>query len=82
MVLNMELPEIVNRLTGPIHPVGSTEIDNERYQNLKEYISLVGAMIDELHSVSLDTNRVEYSIKRAAQEADNFLNTLATDLSE
>ncbi len=33
--------EIVKKIIGQIKPVGSTEIDNERFENLKATIELV-----------------------------------------
>jgi hypothetical protein len=54
---------IVNKLIGPIEPVGETTTDERRYENLKAQCELVEHLI-------LD---IQYVAKRAGEYADKFL---------
>lgn len=65
--------DVVNKLIGQIKPVGSTEIDDERFENLKATIELVEMLMAEIEYVAKDTDTHEYSIKRAAEYASDFL---------
>ena len=69
----MDLREIVLRLTGPINPVGETNEDDRRYGNLKWLCVLVSMLVDDIERISAKKSRVEYSIKRAGEFADEFL---------
>jgi len=70
----MTIIEIVNKLIGPIQPVGSTKIDNNRYSNLEDYVDLYREMSAELRSiVRRHENSYEYSRKRAADLAKEAL---------
>lgn len=69
----MKLKEIVKKLNGKIEPQGETNIDNERFENLKNQCDLVFELLSEIIEVSKDKDRQEYSIKRAGQYADNFI---------
>jgi len=73
---------ITNKLIGAIDPVGETNCDNKRFENLKEYTELVGAMVDELQFVTRSTISCEFSVKRAGTYAKKFLKALVEDLAE
>ena len=66
--------DIVNKLIGKINPVGETNQDNERFENLKEMCELVNNLITEIDDVAyIYRDHKEYSIKRASEYASNFL---------
>lgn len=66
--------EIVNKLIGSIHPVGDTNIDNYRYDNLKEICSLVELLIEGIDKVAYEyKDSKEFSVKRASDYARSFL---------
>jgi hypothetical protein len=66
--------EIVNKLIGPIEPVGETETDQKRYENLKAQCELVESLIMNIQYVAnSNKDRSEYSMKLAGQYADRFL---------
>lgn len=66
--------EIVNKLIGPIEPVGQTETDQKRYENLKAQCELVESLIMNIQYVAnSNKNRSEHSMKLAGQYADRFL---------
>ncbi len=66
--------EIVNKIIGPIRPVGNSEIDAERYENLKAMCELVNELVTQIDSVSYDfQDRQEASIKKASEYSTNFI---------
>lgn len=62
----MELLDIVNKLVGPIEPIGETNNDNERFDNLKTMCELVDDLLHQIYWVSA-RNRLshEASVKKA-----------------
>lgn len=71
--------EIVMRLIGPIHPVGESNEDDERHKNLEDLCDLVINLMNEIKYVRDEKNRHEFSIKRAGERADKFLNYLKSE---
>jgi len=70
----MDLHEIVKKLVGKINPVGETTTDNERFENLRVLCGLVENLIIDIDNVNYQNKQShEYSVKRAAEYADNFL---------
>jgi len=65
---------VVMKLVGRINPVGKTETDNERFENLKKLCTIVDnlvAKIDEIAYKYKDAH--EHSVKRSAEYAHNFI---------
>lgn len=72
----MEYTKIVTKLIGPIDPVGETNADNERFENLKAQCRLVKELIMRIQYVAnSNKNKQEHSMKRAGDYADVFLTT-------
>jgi hypothetical protein len=68
--------DVVNKLIGNIRPVGETNEDNKRLENLKEMCSLVESIlydIDDLIYRNKDAH--EASIKRSVDYATKFMQT-------
>jgi len=66
--------DVLKKLVGEIKPVGSTDIDFKRFENLKELCFVVEVLlldIDEVASKYKDSQ--EYSVKRASDYAKKFL---------
>lgn len=72
----MDIYEVVTKLIGPIHPVGETGKDNERFENLKVMTDLVDKLLTDISKVITNKNRVEYSMKRAGEYADKFFTNI------
>ena len=70
---NMDFHEIVKKLIGEIDPVGETNTDNARFENLKAMTELVDELLSDIYRVARGNNRHEYSINRAGQFASSFL---------
>jgi len=68
--------EIVKKLIGEIRPVGDSCIDETRLKNLEQMCSLVGSLIYEIHSVSLNADSHEHSVSECGLYAKRFINKL------
>ena len=66
----MELIDVVRKLVGPIMPIGETNEDNRRYENLGAMVELVDRLVFDIDQVAMQKNRVEFSIKRAGERAE------------
>lgn len=70
----MEYSRIVKKLIGDVRPVGRTEVDEIRLNNLKEMCHLVNVLITEIDEVAYrNKDRTEGSMKIAGEYASNFL---------
>ena len=69
--------EIVKKLIGPICPVGETNTDDKRLENLNQMITLTNLLIGDILVLASDfQGRSEYSIKRARELACDFAKDL------
>lgn len=69
--------DVVKKLIGEIRPVGETNTDNARFENLKAMCDLM----DQIHTAIDDVayqfkDSHEFSVKRAADYANKFLDKL------
>lgn len=69
----MDHYEIVNKLIGPIEPVGETNSDERRYENLEHTLNLVDQLMRDIRLVSQFSSRMEYSMSKAGKLATEFL---------
>lgn len=70
----MDIEEILEKLFGKIYPYGSTEIDEERFENLVNYEKAVAFIIDRLVECASFKNDDRYSCNRIGEKAYNLLN--------
>lgn len=76
----MNLYDIVTKLTGPIEPVGESNEDEKRLNNLKELTYLVDKLIYDIDQVAMyNKDRVEASMQRIGKFADDFLTGLGIE---
>ena len=78
----MDIYEVVEKLVGPINPVGETHTDNVRYENLKELIELTDRLVGKISSCAYLKDRAEFSISRAGRSCQGFLDDLKDCLSD
>jgi len=71
----MNIYEIVKKLTGNIEPVGETNVDAKRLENLKTQCQLVEKLLDDIRVVTKYQNCQEYSMKKAGEYAAKFILT-------
>lgn len=66
--------EIVTKLIGKINPVGESNADNERFENLKALCELANEIVTAIDYVSYNyKNSREFSVNRASEYAKKFL---------
>lgn len=69
-----EVLKVITSLIGDVNPIGETNFDNARFQNLQVLCGVVEELIVVIDNVSWKNKDAhEYSVKRAAEFADNFL---------
>jgi hypothetical protein len=78
----MTVYDVVKKLVGPIDPIGETNTDNTRFENLKALTMLVDRLVSDIDQVSTEKDRNEYSVQRAGQFAEDFLGSLEIALGE
>ena len=69
----MELYQIVQKLVGPITPVGSTEEDARRLKNLVAIEDLIDTLLQDVVRVALMAGQHQASINEAGKQAEQFL---------
>lgn len=70
--------EIVMKLIGKVRPVGETNEDKVRLENLKQLCELVDGLLAEITQVSRDgIGYQEASIVRATKYADEFIDSIS-----
>lgn len=70
----MEIKDVVLRLIGPVDPVGETNADNARFENLKALCELTEELVCIIDEVSYkNKDSYEYSVKRAGEYAFDFI---------
>jgi hypothetical protein len=74
--------EIVNKLIGPVMPVGESHTDGDRFDNLLQLVELTEALINDLVQVASDKDSHMHSVKKAGEYADRALKEFHDELSE
>lgn len=68
-----ELCDILMKLVGEIEPIGETQTDSKRYENLMLLQNTVDYLIYEMCEVSKCSKHGEYSMSRAGKAATGWL---------
>jgi hypothetical protein len=70
----MEIKDVVLKLIGPVDPVGETNADEKRFENLKALCELTEKLVCIIDEVSYrNKDRGEYSMSRAGKYAFDFI---------
>lgn len=69
----IDIYAVTKKLIGSIEPVGETNTDEKRLENIKQHIDLVSALLHDLQCVRHNKDRDEHSMKQIGKEADDFL---------
>ena len=73
----MNIYEIVKKLVGPIHPIGESNTDNDRFENLKVMTELIDQLLANVDDVAYNyENSHQDSMKRASALAIKFQNNM------
>lgn len=76
----MNLPEIVEKLTGPIQPVGESNADHERLKNIDKVIELTESLVDDLIQAAQNASRYEASMKAIGVRARTALHEIMDNI--
>ena len=69
----IDVYEVVLKLIGRIQPVGETQTDNNRFENLKAMTELVDKLLTDIYGIAHSyKNNHQYSMKKAAAYASEF----------
>lgn len=69
----MSIEEILEKLLGNIEPVGETNEDDKRYENIENYKKALNFVFSRLEKASLYADRKEYSMQKIGKECNEFL---------
>ena len=73
----IDIYEVVKKLIGPIDPVGKSESDAARLENIKQLTRLVDMLVSDIDYVANhNKDRVEASMKAIGVFADKFMDSL------
>lgn len=73
----MDVYEVAKKLLGPINPIGETNADIERFENLKTACELVNKLLTDIDEVATNNKgRQEFSMKRAGEFASKFFDDI------
>jgi len=73
--------QIIEKLIGPIIPVGESNIDKRRLENMGDHLLLIDALLKDVHLVANYKDRHEYSMQFAGKRAQEFLDELLEELA-
>lgn len=76
------ISEVIERLVGPILPIGCSSEDARRLKNQNLYQSLVADMVDDIRIIAAEKDRHEASRSQAGKNADDFLKELSETLAD
>jgi hypothetical protein len=73
----MNYTEIVKKLIGKINPIGETNTDAERFENLKEVCKLIDELHIEIDDIAYrNKDSKKFSVKRSVDYINQFLDNL------
>lgn len=74
--------EIVSKIIGKIHSVGSTETDEGRFENLEVQCELINELLEEVIIESKSKERYEGSMEKSGKFAYEYLMELKKYLED
>jgi hypothetical protein len=76
----MTSSDVVKKLIGSIEPIGKTEVDEKRLENLKAMTEMLDALLGEVMNVArFNKDRVEYSMNQCGKHAHSFLRSIGIE---
>lgn len=68
-----QIADIVMSLNGEVEPVGETNTDSERYDNLIRLLCIADILLDEIYSCCKYSDRQEFSMRRSGDVATTWM---------
>lgn len=78
----MTIYDVVKKLLGEINPIGETNTDIQRLENLGETLVVVEQLMGDIQRVAVHKDRAEYSVSQAGKIAHQFLAEVKRDLED
>lgn len=75
----MELKDIVLKLIGEVKPVGESNEDEKRFENLKNLCSLTDDLLTVIDKIVMCKDDYRSSVKEAGEYADKFLTKIGIE---
>lgn len=76
----MEIIDVVMKLTGPVDPIGETNTDAKRLENLKQLTSLTEELVCKIDKIAYEyQNNHQASMRLAAIHCSKFLASLGIE---
>lgn len=73
----MNISDVVLKLVGPIEPIGETNVDDKRLENLETLFVVTEDLVNKIKILVEEyENYPEYSMKRVALTSAEFLSRL------
>lgn len=73
----MELYDVVLKLVGPTQPIGETNEDNKRFENLLLLTNLIDRLLTDIDFIATNNaKRAEFSRKRAGEFCNKFMDQI------
>ena len=76
----IDIYNVITKLVGPIEPVGESNADEKRYENLQTMTEVVGELLADIKIVSRYVDRPEASMSKIGRYAQTFLKDVRNDL--
>ena len=75
--MTIDVYKVVKKLIGEIDPIGETQTDDKRFENLKAMTKLVDRLIFDIDAIAYRyKNNHQFSMKRASEFASKFITDL------
>lgn len=78
----MSITEIINKLCGKIIPVGETNEDDVRFENIQNYYEILSHTISILRIASQYKDRQEYSMQKIGKECYDILKEYGLEVED
>lgn len=69
---HQEIYKVVMKLIGEVKPFGSTDVDQERLENLNALLELIDSLLVKVDGLTVFRNRQEQSVKDIGDTAYEF----------
>lgn len=80
---HLDIHAVVQKLIGPVDPIGETHTDNDNLANLKNLTELTDYLLRTITHVSRrNKDSYEHSRKVAGEHAHNFLRSMRDEIGE
>lgn len=74
---SMDVYEVVTKLIGPVNPVGCSQSDAVRLENVKVLTALVDSLLTDIDGIAMSyKDSHEHSVKLIGQHCSGFLDQI------